>query len=342
MKKYPCKLIQDLMPLYIEKEVSEESKKVVEEHLKECEACRQLLKNYSEDEPDLNTFSEDLPKANTFRKLMKRLKMWIFAGIALILVLVIGITTLGYKLGKEPKGDLLSVNSIVNTFEKQGLKLEESNSKITADMMLGRVKPSVFTIGNTKERLMIYIFKSFNERKTATSKVVNGTANYLGGTFDAKNAYIRFIENEIPKTTAAMDNVGKIGNLISNITFGYLNGGKVIIYKGESASWEVTLTLKYYNNWMTDEKGVLENDSYEAEDSILKYRLSYTEDLGQVSIEYTSKHGGGSGTDTIRKSDNSVHLGTFSGGAVVPENNDTYNFTVIIKGKQEKLTLKAN
>ncbi len=40
-----CKVISDLLPLYLDEACSDESKKIVEEHLKECEECRLLAQD---------------------------------------------------------------------------------------------------------------------------------------------------------------------------------------------------------------------------------------------------------------------------------------------------------
>lgn len=51
--KYECDLVQDLLPLYQDEVCSDASKKIVEEHLKECESCKKVagrLKNYEVDE----------------------------------------------------------------------------------------------------------------------------------------------------------------------------------------------------------------------------------------------------------------------------------------------------
>ena len=37
---YPCGIIRDLLPLYIDDVCNEESKQAVENHLSECEKCR--------------------------------------------------------------------------------------------------------------------------------------------------------------------------------------------------------------------------------------------------------------------------------------------------------------
>ena len=40
MSKISCHVIQDILPLYVDGIVSEDTKEMVEEHLRECESCR--------------------------------------------------------------------------------------------------------------------------------------------------------------------------------------------------------------------------------------------------------------------------------------------------------------
>ena len=40
--KITCNIIEDLLPLYVDDMVSEDSRKLVEEHLKECLACQKM------------------------------------------------------------------------------------------------------------------------------------------------------------------------------------------------------------------------------------------------------------------------------------------------------------
>ena len=73
MKKYdlPCNVIIDLLPLYNEGICSDESREIIEEHLKECENCSQLCEKI--DIP----VKEDIPKPSeteTFRKVSRKLK----------------------------------------------------------------------------------------------------------------------------------------------------------------------------------------------------------------------------------------------------------------------------
>ena len=52
-KKYPCDIIQDLLPLYQDDICSESSKSVIEEHLVECPSCKDMLKKLK------NTYLDD-------------------------------------------------------------------------------------------------------------------------------------------------------------------------------------------------------------------------------------------------------------------------------------------
>lgn len=43
MNKITCEIIQDLLPLYYDNVCSNESKKMIEEHLVECNSCKGKL-----------------------------------------------------------------------------------------------------------------------------------------------------------------------------------------------------------------------------------------------------------------------------------------------------------
>ncbi len=71
--KYKCEVIKDLLPLYIDGLVSEESKKMVAEHLKECAKCREYYEDLKSEE-----FIDDIKKDNTedneSKNIMKSIK----------------------------------------------------------------------------------------------------------------------------------------------------------------------------------------------------------------------------------------------------------------------------
>ena len=46
--KIDCKIIEDLVPLYLDEVCSEESRKAVDTHIEKCENCRKLVKGNTE------------------------------------------------------------------------------------------------------------------------------------------------------------------------------------------------------------------------------------------------------------------------------------------------------
>lgn len=69
-----CKIIRDLLPLYHDKVVSEESRELVEEHLKTCEECGKFLEDIHEDVGAKNIQNIEQPIVNSFKALKKRLR----------------------------------------------------------------------------------------------------------------------------------------------------------------------------------------------------------------------------------------------------------------------------
>lgn len=83
--KLSCKIISDLLPLYVEDLASEDSRKAVEEHIATCSACRKNLEDMRKQEDSITI--EDIPLKKVKATLQKqRLK-----AIALTAVLVLAL-----------------------------------------------------------------------------------------------------------------------------------------------------------------------------------------------------------------------------------------------------------
>ena len=92
--KYSCNIIHDLMPLYMDGVCSEESKKIVEEHLEECKECQTYFSNTNE---EIHVAEQDeLQKISSFQAVKKRIqRKQIFAGfIAIGIVASIFVTAI--------------------------------------------------------------------------------------------------------------------------------------------------------------------------------------------------------------------------------------------------------
>lgn len=83
MKK-ECEMINDLLPLYIDGVCSEESKRLVEEHIKTCDACRKMAEQMKS---DLVLPMKDSADVKGFRKFVNK-KVW---GRALIVIVIFAV-----------------------------------------------------------------------------------------------------------------------------------------------------------------------------------------------------------------------------------------------------------
>ena len=80
---YPCNIIQDLLPSYVDGLCSAQSQQAVEEHVRGCEPCRQMLdamqaKEYELPDPAQNPSKKKRP----FQKLRNRVLSLIMAVVA--------------------------------------------------------------------------------------------------------------------------------------------------------------------------------------------------------------------------------------------------------------------
>ena len=82
--KLDCEVIRDLLPLYAENMVSEKSRALTEEHLAECEPCRQYLQALTAPEPNVQFRVDSAQQFVKYEKKQKRkagAKAGIVAGV---------------------------------------------------------------------------------------------------------------------------------------------------------------------------------------------------------------------------------------------------------------------
>lgn len=83
-----CEVVQDLLPLYMDGCCSEQSKKIVEEHLEECTDCREMTKLFQEKILCPEVLNE--PDVNEIRQGVRKITRWKIIGkISLCLLLVV-------------------------------------------------------------------------------------------------------------------------------------------------------------------------------------------------------------------------------------------------------------
>ena len=105
----PCRITEDLLPLYVEGVCSEDSKEYVEAHLKECPACRALRDGMSK---SVQTIVSSRNAKNSFRLFKRRL---LFKRILLITLCVLVSFALLTAIFYRPLEDYLSGPQLVRT-----------------------------------------------------------------------------------------------------------------------------------------------------------------------------------------------------------------------------------
>ena len=92
--KITCNIIEDLLPLYVEDMVSEDSRKLVEEHLKGCPACRKMQEEMMRENrltagiKDGNSVQINKTEAESLKKIRRRIRKKRILSVILAVVLV--------------------------------------------------------------------------------------------------------------------------------------------------------------------------------------------------------------------------------------------------------------
>ena len=100
MGKVSCNIIKDMLPLYYDHVCSNDSQRMVEEHLSECDVCKRELERIQDDiTPPINDIKNNRADGNVIKKIASsweksRLKSFVKGGI--IGVLLITFIVLGY------------------------------------------------------------------------------------------------------------------------------------------------------------------------------------------------------------------------------------------------------
>ena len=130
-----CAVIKDLMPLYVDQVLSNESKELVETHIAGCDECRAELSALSQDVPQELTTGADITTKQAMQALGKSMKRFVKWRVVLAVVLTallavgvyhghywlfvesttpIAIEDLEYQLSEMSNGDLVFEHRVLN------------------------------------------------------------------------------------------------------------------------------------------------------------------------------------------------------------------------------------
>jgi len=97
----PCKVIEDLLPMYYDKVCSEESASVIGEHLKECPGCSRILRDLQGELELPEVKGDDMAPLRKLRKSFRKLRLgWFLAAVCVLVLVPVAFLT-GIGNGRE-------------------------------------------------------------------------------------------------------------------------------------------------------------------------------------------------------------------------------------------------
>ena len=197
--KYPCNLIKDMLPLYLDDVCSTESREMIENHLKDCADCRTCFDDMKKTEHivDSSLKNDDVQESrrvSSFRSIKKKLRgKQIFAGMAAIVILACAaalvIEILKNTVRVVPYEDNLSVSMVDGSLIGRLYGSEYSNVKIknvpindngtSKNYIFYQVSDTVWSDISTSENVMSeYVICPKEKNAAVIDKVYYYTGDY--------------------------------------------------------------------------------------------------------------------------------------------------------------------
>ena len=223
-EKKGCKIVQDLLPNYIEKLTNEETNLFIEEHLKECNECKKVLDNMKKD-VKVNSLKKDDREVKYMKKYSNKMKILktILLMIIAVYVLVVGRRTIIMaSLSEKAKDKKLNNNYYAKLYSYQGDSLTITESYNKGEDYLTTMKR--FVNGNQIQKITYY--KKENEQLFLTE-------------FEGKK-YIQNSETMVGRHILPVTYVsdGLLANMqyafIIGIDRAYCNGKECYVIRGNS------------------------------------------------------------------------------------------------------------
>lgn len=101
MSKISCEIIRDILPLYYDNVCSDDSKRMVEEHLDNCQSCKlefdRLKVDFEKPKNEIETIRNDGNVIKNISSLWKRSKIKSFATGVIVSLVLVSLISFGYS-----------------------------------------------------------------------------------------------------------------------------------------------------------------------------------------------------------------------------------------------------
>lgn len=209
-----CSMIEDLLPLYVEDLISEDTKKEIETHLKNCNKCSEILKTIQQDEVfDIEKTMQENSDIETKEKEIKCIKnikrkigLKIIISIAITcIVLLVGINLWNtYRFIQDEDGKWILYNFRTGNI-KQGMDYTHIVMEYTG--YKAGLKENEMLNGGNKETVEHCIIFTFNEKDICVNarQIISGYDNE-----EVQDVYEWYIKNWEDSTTNIKVENGKL------------------------------------------------------------------------------------------------------------------------------------
>lgn len=252
--KRECKIVQDLLPSYIENLTTKETKVYIEEHLEKCQSCKQVLERMKQ-EFNLNITKKDNREVKYIKKFNKKINILKLI-ISLILVVFIILTArkviIISSLSKNAENTINTSNYHTVTYSYY---LEDYSK--TEVFSLGDKKKIITTQRKDNGINKITIFARKNESFSENDKKY--IANIYREVKDEKDGKIEKVVNLNQEIEIFVNpqNVTKTENYLQLFVYSILSSVKDTTFNGEECYY--ISNFKSVNNNL--EEGMYVNKS---------------------------------------------------------------------------------
>lgn len=203
--KISCKVIQDLLPSYIDGIVSEDSKKLIEDHLTECKECAEILSDMRAESPGMDDRSQQKKEIDYLKKIRRKNRLKMTATVVTAAIILCFAVFGGYIIYG---GKFILANT------KYQINVSDNKLNLEVDLPEGFALGKAITTeqdGNLdvkveSKRALVFWSKKrrhftvkYNAKQTIQKITINGDvwwqdgtkiSEHVAETYSAKHAYI--------------------------------------------------------------------------------------------------------------------------------------------------------
>jgi|GEM_PF-1264372 len=251
--------------------------------------------------------------------------------------------TVDYRLYTAP----LSLIEVKTALILEGLQLSDNKEISPTDYQINNVKPAVYTINQSDQVLLIYIFKSIAERMEVCWDGYLGffpppqfpqKENYLNRSYVAGNVLI--IDMVDVSRMQSITEIEQVLKPLRKVVLS-LNGSHEAVFADKGTNWDASYIVNYYEHWYKDDKGLAHVDQYSNGKWVVKYIGPDPQFVHDIRYECKTPGRSGSGNRNFLKigEDYYLRIGNDEGNSI-PDKDSVITITIQWDGKEESLNLK--